>query len=73
LAPLLSWLLSWLQGHQLDLAIYATLHRDMVPALVSVLCRGSVIPVAWQILPANLVHCLRARVGHQKPQYPPNG
>ena len=32
LAPLLGWLLSWLQGHQLDLAIDATLHRDLVSA-----------------------------------------
>jgi hypothetical protein len=53
-APLLSWLLSWWQGQQLALAIDATLHRDRVAALVvSVLYRGSAIPVAWQILPAN--------------------
>jgi hypothetical protein len=53
-APLLKWLLSWWQGQQLALAIDATLHGDRVAALVvSVLYRGSAIPVAWQILPAN--------------------
>ncbi|MBI4297138.1 MAG: transposase [Chloroflexi bacterium] len=53
-APLLKWLLSWWQGPQLALAIDATLHGDRVAALVvSVLYRGSAIPVAWQILPAN--------------------
>ena len=53
-APLLKWLLSWWQGPQLALAIDATLHGDRVTALVvSVLYRGSAIPVAWQILPAN--------------------
>jgi hypothetical protein len=53
-APLLRWLLSWWQGHQLALAVDATLHRDRVAALVvSVLYRGNAIPVAWHILPAN--------------------
>ena len=53
-APLLRWLLSWWQGNHLALAIDATLHRDRVCALViSVLYRGSAIPIAWQILPAN--------------------
>lgn len=53
-AHLLKWLLSWWQGPQLALAIDATLHGDRVVALVvSVLYRGSAIPVAWQILPAN--------------------
>jgi hypothetical protein len=52
--PLLRWVLSWWQSHQLALAIDATLHSDRVCALViSVLYRGSAIPVAWQILPAN--------------------
>lgn len=51
---LLRWLLSWWQSNQLALAIDATLHRDRVTALVvSVLYRGSAIPVAWHILPAN--------------------
>lgn len=53
-APLLEWLLSWWQGHQLALAIDATLHGDRVVALVvSVLYRSSAIPIAWHILPAN--------------------
>lgn len=53
-APLVRWLLSWWQGQQLALAIDATLHGDRVAALVvSVLYRGSAIPVAWHILPAN--------------------
>ena len=53
-APLVRWLLSWWQGQQLALAIDPTLHGDRVVALVvSVLYRGSAIPVAWHILPAN--------------------
>lgn len=53
-APLLQWLLSWWQGNRLALAIDATLHGDQVCALViSVLYRGSAIPIAWHILPAN--------------------
>ncbi len=53
-APLLRWLLSWWQGNHLALAIDATLHGDKVCALViSVLYRGSAIPIAGQILPAN--------------------
>lgn len=53
-APLLRWVLSYWQGNQLALAIDPTLHGDKVCALViSVLYRGSAIPVAWHILPAN--------------------
>jgi len=53
-APLLRWVLSWWQAQELALAIDATLHGDQVTALVvSVLYRGSAIPVAWHILPAN--------------------
>ena len=53
-AALLRWLLSWWQSHDLAFAIDATLHGDQVTALVvSVLYRGSAIPVAWYILPAN--------------------
>lgn len=41
-------------GDELALAIDATAHGDEVVALVvSVLYRGSAIPVAWHILPAN--------------------
>ena len=53
-SPLLRWLLSLWQGKQLALAIDATAHGDQVAALVvSVLYRGSAIPVAWAMLPAN--------------------
>ena len=52
--PLLRWLLGWWQGRELALAVDATLHGQRVAALVvSVLYRGSAIPVAWHILPAN--------------------
>ena len=52
--PLLRWLLEWWQGRELALAVDATLHGQRVAALVvSVLYRGSAIPVAWHILPAN--------------------
>lgn len=53
-APLLGWLLAWWQGRELALAIDATLHGQRVAALVvSVLYRGSAVPVAWHILRAN--------------------
>ena len=46
--------MSWWQGEQLALALAATYHGDRVVALVvSVLSRGSAIPVAWHLLPAN--------------------
>jgi hypothetical protein len=52
--PLLRWLLDWWQTDYLALAVDATLHGDRVTALVvSVLYRGSAIPIAWCILPAN--------------------
>ena len=53
-APLLRWVLQHWQGREIALAVDATLHRQQVTALVvSVLYRGSAIPVAWHILPAN--------------------
>ena len=53
-APLLRWLLSLWKGQHLALAIDATSQGDRVVALVvSVLYRGSAIPIAWSILPAN--------------------
>lgn len=53
-ACLLSWVLRHWQGRELALAVDATLHGQHVTALViSVLYRGSAIPVAWVILPAN--------------------
>lgn len=52
--PLIRWVLSWWQGRDLALAIDPTLHADQVVSLaVSILYRGSAIPIAWQILPAN--------------------
>jgi hypothetical protein len=53
-APLLRWVLTWWQGDTLALAIDATLLRDEVAVLaVSVLYRGTALPVAWHVLPAN--------------------
>lgn len=53
-APLVRWLLSWWQGRELALALDATAHGDRLVALVlSVLYRGTAIPVAWALLPAN--------------------
>lgn len=53
-APLLRWVLAWWQGDALALAVDATLLRDQVAVLVvSVLYRGTAIPVAWHALPAN--------------------
>jgi Transposase DDE domain len=53
-APLLRWVLAWWQGSDLALAIDATAHGERVVVLViSVLYRGSAIPVAWHVLPAN--------------------
>lgn len=53
-APLLGWLLAWWHGRELALASDATLHGQRVTALVvSVLYRGSAVPVAWHILRAN--------------------
>lgn len=53
-APLLGWVLSWWHATQLALAIDATYQRDRWVVLsVSVLYRGSAIPVAWQVLPGN--------------------
>jgi hypothetical protein len=54
LAPLLGWVLAWGQGPTLALALDATAQGDLVVALgLRVLYRGSAIPVAWVILPAN--------------------
>jgi hypothetical protein len=54
-APLLRWVLAWWRGRELALAIDATAHReDVVALVVSVLYRGSAIPVAWAVLPGNV-------------------
>lgn len=53
-APLLCWVLSWWRGTDLALALDATSHGDHVVVLaISVLYRGTALPVAWQVLPAN--------------------
>jgi len=52
--PLVCWFLSLWQGSELALALDPTLHGDRVVSLtISVLYRGSAIPLAWQIVPAN--------------------
>ena len=51
-APLLGWVLAWWTGETLPLAIDATSLRDRHVVLsISVLYRGSAIPVAWVVLP----------------------
>lgn len=51
-APLLAWVLTWWAGDTLPLAIDATsLHEREVVLALSVLYRGSAIPVAWVVLP----------------------
>lgn len=51
-APLLAWVLAWWGGPSLPLAIDATTLRGRVVVLsLSVLYRGSAIPVAWVVLP----------------------
>lgn len=53
-APLLGWVLAWWRGDALALAVDATPLGDRVVVLaVSVLDRGTAIPVAWHVLPAN--------------------
>ncbi len=52
--PLIRWILSWWQGQELALAVDPTSHQDRVVALtVSILYRGSALPIAWRIVPAN--------------------
>lgn len=52
--PLLQWVLAWWQSQEIALAVDVTLLGDRVAVLVvSVLYRGSAIPVAWHVLPAN--------------------
>jgi hypothetical protein len=51
-APLLAWVLAWWGGLSLPLAIDATSLRGRLVVLsISVLYRGSAIPVAWAVLP----------------------
>jgi DDE family transposase len=59
-APLLAWVLSWWEGHQLALAVDATtLGQRFVVLVVSVVYRGCAIPVAWAVLPATEKHAWR--------------
>ena len=58
--PLLAWVLSWWEGHQLAVALDATtLGQRFVVLALSVLYRGCAIPVAWTILPAGKKHAWR--------------
>jgi hypothetical protein len=51
-APLLAWVLDWWGGPSLPVAIDATTLRGrMVVLSLSVLYRGTAIPVAWVVLP----------------------
>jgi hypothetical protein len=51
---LLRWVLSWWRDPELFLALDTTLLEDRLAAVVlSVLYRGTALPIAWVILPAN--------------------
>ena len=53
-APLLRWILAYWHGDHLALALDATTRGERVVVLcLSVLYRGSAIPIAWQVVPAN--------------------
>jgi hypothetical protein len=53
-APLLGWVLAWWRGDALPLALDATyLGARLVVVSVSVLYRGTAIPVAWHVAAAN--------------------
>ena len=53
-APLLGWVLAWWHGDALPLALDATALGDRLVVLsISVLYRGSAIPVAWHVTVAN--------------------
>jgi hypothetical protein len=53
--PLLQWVLAWWQAPTLPLAVDATLDRTRHAAVVvSVLYRGTALPVGWVVLPANV-------------------
>jgi hypothetical protein len=59
-APLLAWVLSWWEGHQLALAVDApTLGQRVVVLVISVRYRGCAIPVAWTAIPATEKHAWR--------------
>ena len=53
-APLMRWVLSLWTSRDLALAIDPTMLSDRLCAVVvSVVCRGCAIPVAWAVMPAN--------------------
>ncbi len=53
-APLLGWVLHWWHGDGLALALDATYQRDRLVVLsISVLYRGTAIPLAWHVTAAN--------------------
>ena len=53
-APLMRWVLSLWTSKDLALAIDPTMLSDRLCAIVvSVVCRGRAIPVAWVVMPAN--------------------
>lgn len=59
-APVLAWVVSWWEGHQVALALDATtLGQRFVVLVISVLYRGCAIPVAWTVLPAGKKHAWR--------------
>jgi hypothetical protein len=54
-APLLGWVLRGWAGRQLPLALDATsLGARFVVLAISVVYRGTALPVAWKVLPANV-------------------
>jgi hypothetical protein len=56
-APLLAWILKGWPSTRLALALDATSLGDRFTILsISVVYRGSAIPVAWKVLPANVHH-----------------
>jgi hypothetical protein len=56
-APLLAWILKGWPSTRLALALDATSLGDRFTVLsISVVYRGSAVPVAWKILPANVAH-----------------
>jgi hypothetical protein len=59
--PLLKWVLSWWDGHQLALALDATtVGQCFVVLALRALYRGCAIPVAWTVLPAGEKHAWRS-------------
>ena len=56
-APLLAWILKGWPSTRLAVALDATSMGDVFTVLsISVVYRGSAIPVAWKIMPANVRH-----------------